>query len=200
MFDECNRRASVQDIVADRGSARTARLDLRPSIGGHLDELVALWADPRVSALTTLRVPQPRERVVGMLDDARRSWDEHGLGPWDVIERASGAWVGRVGLWRLEDWAGAEPFEVGFEIAPAFWRRGFASEAGAEAIRFGFAHGLERIVSVTVRENAGSRATMTRLGLAYVGDRVWNGCDVAWYAIDRTAAIEAPGGSHARIG
>ena len=120
-----------------------------------------------------------------MIESSRIWWEEDGLGPFDVIERESGLWVGRVGLWRLSQWAGRERYEVGFEIAPAFWRRGFASEAGQAAVRFGFSRGLSRIISVTVAENAGSRATMERCGLAFAGARVWNGCDVVWYAIDR---------------
>src|SRR4051794_33542596 len=188
MIDECNRRIAAGDILADRAAVRTARLDLRPSDGSYLEELVRLWADPRVAALTTLRVPQPRPRVLEMIESSRIWWEEDGLGPFDVIERESGLWVGRVGLWRLSHWAGRERYEVGFEIAPAFWRRGFATEAGQAAVRFGFARGLSRIISVTVAENAGSRATMERCGLAFAGACVWNGCDVVWYGIDRSHA------------
>jgi RimJ/RimL family protein N-acetyltransferase len=199
MIDECNRRLAAEDILADLASVRTDRLDLIPSDGSYLEELVRLWADPRVAKLTTLRVPQPRPQVLEMVESSRIWWEEDGLGPFDVIERETGAWVGRVGLWRLSDWAGPERYEVGFEIAPAFWRRGFASEAGRAAVRFGFALGLPRIISVTVAENAGSRATMERCGLVLAGARVWNGCDVVWYAIDRSEATDTPEEEHARI-
>jgi RimJ/RimL family protein N-acetyltransferase len=199
MIDECNRRVAAEDILADRPRVRTDRLDLHPSDGSYLEELVGLWADPRVAALTTLRVPQPRSRVLEMIESSRIWWQEDGLGPFDAIERKTEAWVGRVGLWRLSGWAGSERYEVGFEIAPAFWRRGFASEAGRAAVRFGFGHGLPRIISVTVAENAGSRATMERCGLAFGGARVWNGCDVVWYAIDHPAETNTPEEEHARI-
>jgi [ribosomal protein S5]-alanine N-acetyltransferase len=199
MIDECNRRLAAEDILADRSTVRTDRLDLRPSDGSYLEELVGLWSDPRVAELTTLRVPQPRPQVLEMVESSRIWWEEDGLGPFDAIERETGAWVGRVGLWRLSDWAGPERYEVGFEIAPAFWRRGFASEAGRAVVHFGFAHGLPRIISVTVAENAGSRATMERCGLALAGTRVWNGCDVVWYAIDRPDATDMPEEEHARI-
>ena len=199
MIDECNRRVAAGDILADGAPVRTERLDLHPSDGSYLDDLVGLWGDPRVAALTTLRVPQPRDRVLEMIESSRMWWKEDGLGPFDVIERETGAWVGRVGLWRLSDWAGPDRYEVGFEIAPAFWRRGFASEAGRAAVRFGFARGLPRIISVTVTENAGSRATMERCGLALAGARVWNGSDVVWYAVDRPEETVTPEEKHARI-
>jgi RimJ/RimL family protein N-acetyltransferase len=197
MIDECNRGAGANDIVADGARIQTERLDLRPSDGSFLEELVGLWADPRVSALTTLRIPQSRAQVVDMIGQSRAWWAEDGLGPFDTIERETGIWVGRVGLWRLSSWPGPERYEVGFELAPAFWRRGCASEAGRAAVDFGFARGLRRIVSVTVSENAGSRATMERCGLALAGARVWNGCDVVWYAIDRPGTTREE--EHARI-
>jgi [ribosomal protein S5]-alanine N-acetyltransferase len=199
MIDECNCRLAAEDILADRAPVRTDRLDLCPSDGSYREELVGLWADSRVAELTTLRVPQPRPRVLEMIESSRIWWKEDGLGPFDAIERETGAWVGRVGLWRLSDWAGPERYEVGFEIAPAFWRRGFASEGGRAAVRFGFARGLPRIISVTVAENAGSRATMERCGLALAGTRVWKGCDVVWYAIDRPDLTDTLEGEHARI-
>jgi RimJ/RimL family protein N-acetyltransferase len=199
MIDECNRRVVAGDIVADGARIRTERLDLRPSDGSYLEDLVGLWADPRVSALTTLRVPQSRPQVVDMVEQSLRWWAEDGLGPFDAIERETGTWIGRVGLWRLWNWAGPERYEVGFEIAPAFWRRGYASEAGRAVVQYGFTHGLRRIISVTVSENAGSRATMERCGLTLAGARSWNGCDVVWYAIDHPVST-AHEEDHARIG
>ena len=198
MIDDCNRRVSADVILAGRAPVRTDRLELRPCDGSYLEELVGLWADTRVAALTTLRVPQPRAQVLEMIESSRNWWAKDGLGPFDAIERQTGVWVGRVGLWRLSSWVGPERYEVGFEIAPAFWRRGFASEAGRAAVRFGFAHGLSRIISVTVRENAGSRATMERCGLALAGSGIWNGCDVVWYAIDHPDAKSLPEEEHAR--
>ncbi len=200
MIDEGNRHSAADASLADRALITTERLYLRPSDGRHLEELVALWADPRVAELTTLRRPQPRTRVAEMVADARLWWAEDGLGPFDAIERETGAWIGRVGFWRLSGWAGPERYEVGFELASAFWRRGFASEAGRAAVRFGFAWGLPRIISVTARENAGARATMERCGLRLAGAGVWNGCDVVWYAVDRLDSTSAGQEGHAPLG
>lgn len=185
MFDDHNTAEPDSKVAALTQVVATERLDLRPCTGDHLEDLVALWADPRVSELTTMRVPQSRERVLAMVERARRMWDEHGFGPWDAIERETGHWIGRLGLWELEAWPGPDRFEVGFELAPAFWRRGFASEGTRAALELGFGHGLPRIVSVTTAENVGARATMARCELTLGGACVWNECDVVWYFIDR---------------
>jgi [ribosomal protein S5]-alanine N-acetyltransferase len=167
----------------------TARLELSPCDGRYLEELVALWADSRVSALTTMRVPQSPEQVLELVERSRRTWHEQELGPWDAVERETGSWVGRIGLWELDDWPGPDRFEVGFELLPEYWRRGFASEGATEAVRFGFERGLSRIISISVRENVASRATMERCGLSFEGERVWHGCDVVWYSIEQTPRI-----------
>ena len=144
-----------------------------------------MWADPRVSALTTLRVPPTRQQVREMIDGAARMWLDRGFGPWDAVERLSGRWIGRVGLFELEVWPGPEDVEVGFELLPEFWGRGFATEGAIEGIRCGFGKGLGRIISVTTRQNEPAQAAMRKSGLVFAGSRSWKGCDVVWYVIDR---------------
>ena len=147
-----------------------------------------MWADPRVSALTTLRVPPTRQQVLEMVDGASRMWLDRGFGPWDAVERLSGRWIGRIGLFELEAWPGPEEVEVGFELLPEFWRRGFATEGAIEAIQGCFGQGLRRIISVTMRRNEGAQAAMRNSGLVHAGSCFWKGCDVVWYAIDRPPA------------
>jgi RimJ/RimL family protein N-acetyltransferase len=112
-------------------------------------------------------------------------WDEHGYGPWGAFERVSDQWIGRIGLNLLHDWPGSDRWEIGFEIAPHFWGRGFATEGAREAIRFGFedVH-LARIISVTVPDHHASRRVMEKAGLGFQGQLEWRGTQVVWYAVD----------------
>ena len=49
------------------------------------------------------------------------------------------------------------------------WRKGLASEAAAELLRYGFdVVGLDRIIAQTMTVNVRSRAVMERVGLRYV--------------------------------
>ena len=131
MIDECNRRVVRGDILANRRSpsGQPARPPPEPA-GSYLEELVGLWADPRVAELTTLRVPQPRRQVLEMVKSSRIWWEEDGLGPFDAIERETGAWVGRVGLWRLSDWAGPERYEVASRSPPRSGGEGTRARRG----------------------------------------------------------------------
>ena len=58
--------------------------------------------------------------------------------------------------------------EVGWRVSRTFWGRGYAPEAAAASIRFGFeAMGLPEIVANTVPQNASSRRVMEKLGMSH---------------------------------
>ena len=64
-------------------------------------------------------------------------WELRGTGHWALEEKDSGRFVGSAGLKRPEhhDRPGVE---VGWTLHPSQWGRGYATEAGAEAVRYGF--------------------------------------------------------------
>ena len=81
---------------------------------------------------------------------------------WSVIEKASGAFVGRVGPWAPEGWP--EP-EVGWTIHRDYTRRGYAKEAGAACVDYCFnTLGWERVIHVIASENIGSIKTAEAIG------------------------------------
>lgn len=89
-------------------------------------------------------------------------WTLRGFGSWSVEEKASGAWVGRVGLHMPEPWP---ELELGYLIDAPFWRRGYAVEAGRAAQAWGKdVLELTRLVSYISPENAASIATAKKLG------------------------------------
>jgi RimJ/RimL family protein N-acetyltransferase len=166
------------------GEIETARLLLRPWRAEDAAELQRLFSDPEVRGQRHL----PADRVTRLADSSLRQWRVNGFGPWAAIDKASGDWVGKVGLDELEDWPEADKIEVGFELHKAWWGRGFATESAVAAIRFGFEqHRLSRIISVTAAAQAAARRVMEKAGLTYQGTRTWMNPDVpvVWYAIDR---------------
>jgi ribosomal-protein-alanine N-acetyltransferase len=114
-------------------------------------------------------------------------WEDYGFGPWAALEKATGRWVGRIGLNLLPDWPGDDKWEVGYELAPEFWGRGFATEGARRAVAFAWAEtGLDRIISVTAPDHLASRRVMEKCGLTFQGEIAFPvGPVVVWYAIDR---------------
>ena len=102
------------------------------------------------------------------LDEFRADIDRHGYG-WTAAEiAATGECVGFVGLNRAAHlpFLARDAIEIGWRLAPAFWGRGYVTEAASAWLDFGFTRlGLAEIVSFAVWNNRRSTAVMERLGM-----------------------------------
>ena len=165
----------------------TERLLLRQWREGDLEAYARICADSEV--MRYLPATLSREESVEQMAGFVRHWEEHGFGLWAVEERASGEFIGFVGLMRHDDWPEEEHrTEVGWRLGRAHWGRGLATEGALASVRYEFGGlGLARIISITLPENAASRRVMEKAGLTYRGETRWRGHDVIWYAIDRDA-------------
>ena len=164
----------------------TARLLLRPWQPDDLAEFTRLLTDPVVTRYIVVHTPFSPEDVAELSARTLEQWERNGFGPWAAIEKATGRWVGRIGLDELPDWPGRHKVEVGWELHREFWGRGLATEGGQAGVRYGFETvGLERIISATMATNAASRRVMEKCGLHFQGELAMAGTTVAWYAIDR---------------
>jgi len=107
-------------------------------------------------------------------------WALRGFGLWAVEERATGALMGRVGFWEPEGWPG---FELGYVLARPFWNRGYATEAGAAALRHARESlGRHRIISLIQHANVASIRVAERLGAVHDGTVDLDGRSVQVYA------------------
>jgi RimJ/RimL family protein N-acetyltransferase len=102
-------------------------------------------------------------------------WDDNGCGPFSVLRRQDGRWLGRVGilLWDVRTWThttfarGAECAqpELGWAFASEHWGKGYATEAAAAAREWAYSDlGVEKLVSVVAPKNTRSAAVARRLG------------------------------------
>jgi RimJ/RimL family protein N-acetyltransferase len=152
----------------------------------YQEDWVRILDDPEVVRFISDGVPFSREEAEESSRRSIRLWKEFGFGPWAAIERATGRWVGRLGLNLLEDWPGPDRWEVGWELDPTFWGRGLATEGGREAVRFGFqVVGLPRIISVTRTDHQASRRVMEKVGLRLQDEVDFRAVPCVWYAIDQ---------------
>jgi RimJ/RimL family protein N-acetyltransferase len=167
-------------------AVETNRLLLRPWREEDGVELQRLWGDPAVRGGRNL----PPDRIARIAEHSLRQWHVNGFGPWAAVDKASGCWIGKIGLDELAEWPDTHKIEVGFELHKAWWGRGLATEGALAALRFGFEqHGLERLISVTAVSHAAARRVMEKAGLTYEGTRYWMNPEVpvVCYAIDRAA-------------
>jgi RimJ/RimL family protein N-acetyltransferase len=113
-------------------------------------------------------------------------WHLRGFGMWTMVEKATGALVGRAGLFFPEGWPG---LEVGWLVAPEARGRGYATEVGAKAITLAFTVlKVGSVCSIIAPENTASIAVATRLGETHVGSvSVRDISGLSLYQIDEAA-------------
>ncbi len=149
----------------------TARLRLTPWSDDHLGALAVLNADPEVTRFLGGRPFSPAESAA-LSDRLVAHWERYGYGLWAVVEKASDATLGFVGLSHplfIPELAGE--VEVGWRLDSSAWGKGYATEAGVEAIGWAFGElGLERVISIIDPANGASLAVARKLGLSRVGE------------------------------
>ena len=82
---------------------------------------------------------------------------------WGIQEKNSGAFVGTIGFhaWHQKH----RRAEIGYELHPDFWKKGYGQEAVSEVISFGFSElKLNRISAICYPENKSSQKLLERSG------------------------------------
>jgi len=89
--------------------------------------------------------------------------------PWCgyfFIDRSANLLVGNGGIVAPPDETGA--VEIGYEIAPAFRGRGYATEAARALIGIAAANGAHAVIAHSLAETNASNAVMKKLGMHFV--------------------------------
>jgi RimJ/RimL family protein N-acetyltransferase len=173
----------IPDVHLAIPTVQTERLSLRPFREADVAALHELLQDPDVIRyIGDRRVPTLQETwraVAGWLGH----WAMRDYGQWAIEERSSGRFVGRAGIINPADWPGPE---VGYVLGREWWGRGYATEAAAAAMSWGFREiGFDDLISLIDPNNVASIAVATRLGEKLRGDTTLLGIPVQVYGISR---------------
>lgn len=146
----------------------TQRLILRQWQPDDLPQFSAMNADPEVMRFFPSTLSE--EESGKLLDKLRDLIEKQGWGWWALELKQSGEFIGTTGLMRVsfEEWF-TPATEIGWRIAKQHWRKGYATEAANEALKFAEQSlALERIVSFTTMRNTASIGVMEKLGMQRV--------------------------------
>jgi len=122
---------------------------------------------------------RPRERL--RLNE--REWLERGHGIFAVLDRVSGAFLGRVGL---KYWPQFDETELGWVLRRDAWGRGYATEAARACRDWGFeARELPSVTAMTHPENEASVRLARRLGMSPLREDVLLGKPVVVFSLHR---------------
>ena len=170
--------------------ARTARLVCRRPVAGEGADYRRLLLDPSVAAwLRPAPLPPFRDdEPEALLRKDIAHWDTHGFGPWSLVDRSAGSYVGRGGL-AWTHIGGERLVELPWALVSERWNEGLATEAATAAIEVARRLRLDEVVSLALIENGPSRRVMEKAGLTYAGDVEHVGLPHALY---RLALRDAP--------
>jgi RimJ/RimL family protein N-acetyltransferase len=139
---------------------------LEPRHGAAIERYARLWEVARYTA----EVPHPYPPGGGIAFAEAVAFERrHGGGlVWVVVELATGAVVGTIGLDLFEDRRSAE---LGYIYDPAVWGHGYATETARALVDHAFGRlGLDRIVSHAAVENRASCRVLAKAGLRRIGN------------------------------
>ncbi|QTN47022.1 GNAT family N-acetyltransferase [Ectopseudomonas mendocina] len=143
----------------------TQRLLLRAWCDSDLPALVALNAD--IEVMRHFPEPLDAEQSAQLLARLRAHHEQHGFTFWALERRDDGELIGFTGLAQVGFEAPFVPaVEIGWRLARAHWRQGYASEAARAALAVAFERlALDEVVSFTTSANLPSQAVMRSIGM-----------------------------------
>jgi RimJ/RimL family protein N-acetyltransferase len=145
----------------------TERLRLRPVTPEDTEPLRVIYAEPEVARWLG---PEMAEDIVRSVAEQMELQETLGFSMFALEDRATGALIGDCGLQPLE-LKGPE-IEIGWDLAPHAWGRGYATEAARAVLARAFGEWeLDRVIAVVKRDNIASWRVAEKLGMVAEGER-----------------------------
>jgi RimJ/RimL family protein N-acetyltransferase len=175
----------------------TPRLVLRPPGTADLEHVVALGADPDVMRYIAAGKPHTREETTAWFERLLRA-GQAGYPGWPgvpgclvVTTKQDHVWAGLaflipMGPRHVEAIGGGPYVEVGYRVAQAHWGKGYATEAAAALLRYGFVDlNLPLITAIAQAPNAASNRVIQKIGLVYRKTYSLDGIDICYHSLAR---------------
>ncbi len=138
----------------------TGRLILRPPVREDFDGFCAFTGD--AETMKYLGGVQSPAMTWRMFTSIAGAWHLDGFHMFSVIEKASGAWIGRIGALHPWQWPARE---VGWGLISAYWGKGYATEAAVASMDYVFDRlGWDSVIHSIAPDNRASAAIARAIG------------------------------------
>lgn len=146
---------------------RSERLTLRALTPEDLGAVHRIFDDPAVRRHLFDNRPVSLQTTQNILQQSARDFAAAGIGLFGIKERGREALIGFCGFFVVE---GVGEPELTYGLLPAYWGRGYATEAAREVARYALeAAGFRRVLVATEEANSGSMRVIERLGARPLG-------------------------------
>ncbi len=146
--------------------AETPRLRIRQLTASDAAFTVQLLNEPSfIDNIADRGVRSELDALHYLAEGPIKSYQQHGYGLFLVESNETGQALGFCGL-LFRDYL--QETDIGFAFLPQYWGQGYAYEAAAAVMHFGYQQlKLKRIIGLTSAGNISSIKVLTRLGLSF---------------------------------
>lgn len=146
----------------------TERLQLRKMNVADSPHLYKIWSDPDVTKFMNIESFIHENQVIEMIEFLDELAQDQQAIRYTIIERQSNEIIGSCGF-NLIDFE-SEKAEIGYDIAKAYWGKGYAPESINALLDYAFQTlGLNRIEAKVEPENANSIKVLHKLNFTFEG-------------------------------
>jgi ribosomal-protein-alanine N-acetyltransferase len=171
----------------------TPRLELIEITPGHMGDIFGIFGNPEVTRYYNVETLEAVEDAKPIVDWFTLKFnDKKGL-RWGISIKGEGRVIGTIGI---NNFTWGQKGVIGYDLAQAYWNKGYASEALQAVVQFGFdVFGLNRIEAEVMPGNTGSEKLLTRCGFAFEGtirqSLFWQG---RWYDMNMYSILSSEQG------
>lgn len=176
-----NKETLLNEMSSERSNYNitTKRLIMRKFSEGDLEEFYEIVKKNEVGNWLGLGKGMSFEEAKGYVNEIIKHWTKHNFGVWVVINKANKAIMGHCGLRYIDD---TEDIEIIYLLDPKYWGKGYATEAGNEAIQYAFNYlRVDKLMARVRTDNSKSKKVIDKLGFEYIGNREYAGRTLSFY-------------------
>jgi RimJ/RimL family protein N-acetyltransferase len=173
----------MSSALANSTPIETNRLLLREFQRQDLPLLVTILAKPEVMQFSSTGLLSEKQ-TKAKLEEFIYSYQKHGFGKRAVILKATNQLIGYCGI-ALAKIDGMDQPEIGYRLAPEFWRQGLATEAALAMLQYGAEQlKLPYTLGIVERANRASVKVLEKIGMRYQRETIFQGVQMDLYRYD----------------
>jgi [ribosomal protein S5]-alanine N-acetyltransferase len=170
----------------------TVRLKFRLLQPGDFETWIDLFKNEVASRfLGLIKIPTPEERCKEWFKRIQHRYDNDLGGMNVLIDKETNTFIGQCGL-LVQEVDGIPELEIGYSILPAFWGKGYATEAARKCRDYAFTNNYaESIISIVHIENNKSVKVALKNGMTLEKTTIFKEMPVNVFRIKKTDWINS---------
>jgi ribosomal-protein-alanine N-acetyltransferase len=170
----------------------TERLILRELEYTDQSDLFEMDSDPEVHLYIENSPVKSIDEISKVIEMLKKQYAENGIACWAVVDKVTNECVGWAGLKYFRENLNNHVnfYELGYRFKRKYWGKGFATEASAAILDYGFKSlNADKIYAITDPKNVNSKKVLTKLGFDLQETFDYEGDLTDWFELTRTSWV-----------